>query len=167
VLVGVAVCSGSYQQYRKSRLRLKTSNRLYEHIAALEPSKEKLFVCWAAAFPYEALRPFARVLVPSELRLLPLGWPQRTAHYRAMKEQFHIGDLAGAIYRRDDVHVIGDRYSFELYRQYVREHYAAEVQYDVNPSTSLFAVMQARESQADERESERLAGPMSRDSKIH
>src|SRR5688572_31436112 len=38
--------------------RLKGANMLYEMLASIDASDDKLFVCWAAAFPYEAMRPF-------------------------------------------------------------------------------------------------------------
>jgi hypothetical protein len=163
VLLCAGVVVGNYHQYRRSRERLKKSDRLYEHIAALEPSPEKLFVCWAAAFPYEAMRTFDSMQSIADLRLLVVGWPQRTSHYRAMKDQFQIGDLAQAIFHRRDVHLIGDPYALELYQEYVREHYGAELVFDVCPETSLFMAVQASRAESEERQSERLAKPEKRD----
>jgi hypothetical protein len=144
-MMWVGVAKGTYHQYRRGRERMKASNQLYDVLATVDASDEKLFVCWAATFPYEALRPFDNLQSISDLHLLVLGWPQKTPLHRRMKERFDLGDLAEAIYRRNDLYLIAHPYYLGLYEEYVREHYDAELQYETRRYSKLFSVTQAME----------------------
>jgi hypothetical protein len=147
VLMCVGVAKGTYHQYRRSRERLKGANMLYEMLASIDASDDKLFVCWAAAFPYEAMRPFDSFESMSDLHLLVLGWPQKTPLHRRMKEHFGVGDLAEALYRRDDLYLIAHPYYLGLYEEYVREHFGAELRYETRRYAKIFSVTQAMERQ--------------------
>jgi hypothetical protein len=141
------VAKGMYHQYRKSRERIKTTNQLYDLLATIDASDDKLFVYWAAAFPYEGLRPFDSLQSMSDLHLLVLGWPQKTPLHHRMKEHFELGDLAEQLYRRNDLYLIAHPYYLGLYEEYVREHFGAELQYETQRYAKLFSVTQAMERQ--------------------
>jgi hypothetical protein len=153
-LMWVGVAKGTYHQYRRSRERIKASKQLYDLLATIDASEEELFVCWAATFPYEALRPFDGFESMSDLHLLVLGWPQKTPLHRRMKERFDLDDLAQAIYRRNDLYLIAHPYYLGLYEQYVREHYGKELRYETRQFAKLFSV-----TQATERETRRTEPP--------
>ncbi|MEX2142874.1 MAG: hypothetical protein WD894_26695 [Pirellulales bacterium] len=175
-LMCVGVAKGTYHQYRRSRERIKTSNQLYELLATIDASDDKLFVCWAAAFPYEGLRPFDSLQSMSDLHLLVLGWPQKTPLHRRMKEHFAVGDLAEALYRRNDLYLIAHPYYLGLYEEYVREHFGAELRYETPRYAKLFSVTQAIERQIKDRDGptprsksidERMATPISTETRTN
>jgi hypothetical protein len=173
VLVLLAMCtgvaSGSYQQYRRSRERIKSSNQLYDLLSSIDASDDKLFICWAATFPYEALRPFDTLKSMEDLHLLVLGWPQKTPlHYR-MKQRFGIRDLAEAIYRRNDLYLVAHPYYLGLYEQYIREHFGVELCYETRQYARLFSVTQASARPADPAHADdrHLASPRSPEKRMN
>jgi hypothetical protein len=139
----LGVAKGTYGQYRRSRERIKISNQLYDLLAALDAADDKLFICWAATFPYEALRPLDSLNRMSDVHLLVLGWPQKTPLHQRMKDRFKIADLAEAIYSRNDLYLIAHPHYLGLYEEYVREHFGVELTYETKRFAKLFTVTQA------------------------
>jgi len=139
----LAVAKSTYGQYRRSRERIKISNQLYDLLGSLDASDDKLYICWAATFPYEALRPLDSLQRMSDLHLLVLGWPQKTPLHQRMKDRFKIGDLAEAIYHRNDLYLIAHAHYLGLYEEYVREHFGVELKYQTRHYAKLFTVTQA------------------------
>ena len=162
LLLGAAVFKGTYHQYRRSRERNKASTQLYDLLAQIKPADDRLFVCWAATFPYEALRPFETLESMAGLRLLVLGWPQNTPLHQRMKDHFGIGDLAEAIFRRNDLYLIAHPYYLGLYERYVREHFGAGLVYETRRFAKLFAVTQAMDRRGPPPAAMRLAKPPQR-----
>jgi hypothetical protein len=160
LLLCVAVFKGTYHQYRCSRGRIKASTQLYDLLAQIEPADDRLFVCWAATFPYEALRPFDTLDSMAGLHLLVLGWPQNTPLHQRVKDRFAIDDLAEAIFRRNDLYLIAHPYYLGLYESYVREHFGAELVYETRRFARLFAVTQAMDRREVAADGERLAKPL-------
>jgi hypothetical protein len=139
----LAVAKSTYGQYRRSRERIKISNQLYDLLGALDAADDKLYICWAATFPYEALRPLDSLHGMSDLHLLVLGWPQKTPLHQRMKDRFKIGDLAEAIYNRNDLYLIAHPHYLGLYEEYVREHFGVQLRYETQRYAKLFTVTQA------------------------
>jgi hypothetical protein len=175
-LMCVGVAKGTYHQYRRSRERIKGANQLYDLLASINASDDKLFVCWAAAFPYEAMRPFDSFESMSDLHLLVLGWPQKTPLHQRMKDHFAVGDLAEALYRRNDLYLIAHPYYLGLYEEYVREHFGAELRYETRRYAKLFSVTQAMERQITDGEGptrrsesndKHIATPISRETRTN
>jgi hypothetical protein len=156
VLMLAGVFKGTYHQYRRSRERVKASQQLYDHAAAMQQTDDKLFVCWAASFPFEALRPLDNFEWMADLHFLIIGWPQKTPLHQRMKDRFAIGDLAEAMFRRTDLYLIAHSYYLGLYEQYVREHFGVELTYETRLFTKQFSLTQAMERQPARRR-ERLA----------
>jgi hypothetical protein len=157
----VAVFKGTYHQYRRSRERIKASAALYNLISDMEPSDDRLYICWAATFPYEALRPFDSLESVANLHLMVLGWPQNTPLHQRVKERFGIDDLAEAIFRRNDLYLIAHPYYLGLYEKYVREHFGVELVYETRRFARLFAITQAMERRDSHNSHQRLATPPS------
>jgi hypothetical protein len=151
VMMFLAVAKGTYGQYRRSRERIKITGQLYDLLGSLDASHDKLYVCWAATFPYEALRPLDSLQGMSDVHLLVLGWPQKTPLHQRMKDRFAIGDLAEAIYRRNDLYLIAHPYYLGLYEEYVREHFGIELAYESMGYAKLFTVTQASNRRTSER----------------
>jgi hypothetical protein len=143
LMMCLGVAKGTYGQYRRSRERIKISTQLYDLLAALDAAHDKLFVCWAATFPYEALRPLDSLQAMSDVHLLVLGWPQKTPLHQRMKDRFKIADLAEAIYSRNDLYLIAHPHYLGLYEEYVREHFGVELTYETKRFAKLFTVTQA------------------------
>jgi hypothetical protein len=160
VLVCVAVYKGVYPQYRRSRERVRSSQELYDLLASANVPGDKLYVCWAASFPFEALCPFDSLQSLENVHLLVVGWPQKTPLHQRVKDHFGIDDLTQAIYRRNDLFLIAHPYYLGLYEQYVREHFGAEIQYETRRYSKLFVVSQAIERQAHS-DAQQLATPLS------
>jgi hypothetical protein len=160
LLLCVAVFKSTYHQYRRSRERIKASAQLYDLLAQIEPADDKLFICWAASFPYEALRPFATFKSMDDLRLLVVGWPQTTPFHQRMKEHFGISDLAEAMFRRNDLYLIAHPYYLGLYEKYVGEHFGVRLVYETRRFAKLFAVTQALDRSQSDSGEVRLAKPL-------
>jgi hypothetical protein len=142
VLMGISMFQGVYPQYRSSRARMKASVQLYELLEKLSPSDDKLFVCWAASFPFEAIPPFESLKRLGNTHLLVVGWPQHTPPYRAMKERFGIGDLAEALHRRSDLYLVAHPTYLKVFRRYVLEHFDTPILYHTRQNDRLFDVFQ-------------------------
>jgi hypothetical protein len=151
VMMCLALAKSTYGQYRRSRERIKVSGQLYDLLSSLDASDDKLYICWAATFPYEALRPLDSLQGISDLHLLVLGWPQKTPLHQRMKDSFKIGDLAEAIYHRTDLYLIAHPHYLGLYEEYVREHFGVELKYQTQHFAKLFTVTQAS--------NQRVSGP--------
>jgi hypothetical protein len=139
----LAIAKSTYGQYRRSRERIKVSNQLYDLLGSLDAADDKLYICWAATFPYEALRPLDNLQGMTDLHLLVLGWPQKTPLHQRMKDRFKIGDLAEAIYKRNDLYLIAHPHYLGLYEEYVREHFGVQLKYETQRYAKLFTVTQA------------------------
>jgi hypothetical protein len=144
-LMCYGVTKGVYHQYRRSRERLKTSKQLYDVLGSLEGGDDKLYVCWAATFPYEALRAFDSFSAIKDVHLLALGWPQKTPLHQRMKDHFHIDDLAEALYQRSDLYLIAHSYYLGLYEEYAREHFGVGLRYETDHFSKLLTVTRAFE----------------------
>ena len=156
----LSIYKGVYPQYRISRDRIKTSAHVYDLLARLEPGDDKLFVCWAASFPYEAIRPFESLKRLGDTHLLVVGWPQHTPLFRRMKERFGIGDLAEALHRRSDLYLVAHPVYLKFLRRYVREHFDTPIEYRTCQMDRLFDVFQATAQSAEDDASERLVRPL-------
>ncbi len=164
-LMMVSVYKGVYPQYRISRDRIKTSAHVYDLLARLEPGDDKLFVCWAASFPYEAIRPFESLRQLGDTHLLVVGWPQHTPLFRRMKERFQISDLAEALYRRSDLYLIAHPLYLKFLRRYVREHFQTPIVYHTRQMDRLFDVFQATARSAEDGASERVVRPLNHETR--
>jgi hypothetical protein len=142
VLMLVSIYNGIYPQYRRCRDRIKATTHLYELLEGLSPGDDKLFVCWAASFPYEAIRPFESLRRLGDTHLLVVGWPQHTPLYRRMKDRFAIGDLAQALHRRSDLYLVAHPTYLKVLRRYILEHFETPILYHTCQSHRLFDVFQ-------------------------
>jgi hypothetical protein len=142
VLMAVSIYKGVYPQYRRARDRIKATTHMYELLDRLSPGDDKLFVCWAASFPYEAIQPFESLRRLGDTHLLVVGWPQHSPLYRRMKERFGIGDLAEALHRRSDLYLVAHPAYLKVFRRYILEHFETPILYSTRQSDRLFDVFQ-------------------------
>jgi hypothetical protein len=142
-LMLVSMYKGVYPQYRRARDRIKATAHLYNLLDRLSPGNDKLFVCWAASFPYEAIPPFESLRRLGDTHLLVVGWPQHTPIYRRMKERFGIGDLAEALHRRSDLYLVAHPTYLKVFRRYILEHFETPILYHTCQSDRMFDVFQA------------------------
>jgi hypothetical protein len=128
------------RQLRRSRNCAENRRLLYESLAKLEPSTDQLYVCWGASFPFEWLAPLDSPARIRNLRCVILGWPQQTPMHRAMKQHFQIDDLAKCMVERPDVRLIANSVLARNFANYVAEHYAQRIRFDVYDQNARFSV---------------------------
>jgi hypothetical protein len=121
---GLVVCTFvGLDRWDKERelLRRETGRLLRE----LDPRPDQLFVTWEAYMPYEYfVQPLDNDVALMPLRCVWLSALQRTPVTRARCREFGISDLYQAICERKDVYLVAQPYFIEMFRYYIRAHYA-------------------------------------------
>ncbi|MDX1965378.1 MAG: hypothetical protein SFX18_19690 [Pirellulales bacterium] len=128
VIVGLTV--HVYTQYRRGRERIK-ERRLYQEVLTAmkaDNQQERLFVCWSSCFPYEAMGPLSSQRELAGVRILALGWPQRTPFNERMKAHFGIRDLAREMCSRDDLLQVTQPICLQLLGPFIEEHYLHKIE---------------------------------------
>ncbi len=102
---------------------------LRESIHQLQPNKQKLYVVWGAAFPYEAISPFENLAYLENLNLFGLGSNQQSQVNTNRLMKFEIKDIYMDLATKENIFLIIYKHdtNFKLYQLFMQEHYQKEV----------------------------------------
>ena len=130
ILAAIGAIFGDYRIYRYSREAMKTNQSVKEAFAEIAPKDDELFVCWGSCFPFEAILPLDSPRVLGNTRMLILGWTQQSPVNRAMKERFHIADLARDLYANPKLFLVSSDDLNAYYSTFAREHQQVELDWE-------------------------------------
>ncbi len=119
----------NYQESKATQIPFRTA---VIQLAQQIGGNKSLLVSWGAAFPFESIKPFEDISYLKQLNIFSLGWGQQLPASERMLQKFQITDLYTAIAERPDVYLLLRSYQLkelELYRNYMREHYGKEVEW--------------------------------------
>jgi hypothetical protein len=106
-----------------------------EHLSALKPSSERLYVIWGNGFPMGSIAPFQQLRGLEAFHALWLSWCERTPTSRSMLDRYGVRDLYWDIATKDSIFVLLSLNQVReqtlmyhvRYEMYLNEHYKASV----------------------------------------
>jgi hypothetical protein len=125
----VGTVMGMYKQCRRTVLNERRRAALESFIAQARSKPEKLYVCWEAALPFEAISPLDNLAAWSDVSILTLAWMQRTEWLEDVKRRFNISNLAKALCERDDIQLIATPTHRTLFAVFAKEHFGEDVEF--------------------------------------
>lgn len=123
-------CAATQVGYARYHSRLNTVNQRQHleelrRIRRLDPNG--VFLAWGA-IGFFRTPPFSAPAELPPLNSIHATWLTLSPHWDANKKRFALDDVALDLARREDVYLIGDRFSIELYKTFMREHHRLEVE---------------------------------------
>lgn len=96
-LAAAGLVASALHQWREGRDERARSEALWTRYEPLLRSPDRLVVAWYNGFPFEVVRPLASPARLRSLRLVSLGWSQRTPLSGSMLVAFGSADLVDAL----------------------------------------------------------------------
>jgi hypothetical protein len=120
VLGAAAASQGAVAHARAAEARRAARADVARALEELRPTPESLFVAWGTAFPFEALSPLESPQALAPMRILSVGWSQRTPLAQRMLSAYGYGDALDALASGGPVVLLAPRSVLSRINEYMQ-----------------------------------------------